>query len=76
VKSKRWVIEGRDGEAHFALNLAAKDLRLITQAAEHAGIRLRTAEANRLAYEEAVDAGLGDADYGAVITFLRDRVAS
>ena len=75
VKSKRWIIDGDDGDTHFALQLAAKDLRLVTQAAERSGVRLRTSEANRLTYEEAADAGLADADYGAVITFLRDRAS-
>ena len=73
VRSKRHLIEGGEGDVHFALGLAAKDLRLVTQAAERAGIRLRSAEANRLTFEEAVDEGLADADYGAVIPFLRDR---
>jgi 3-hydroxyisobutyrate dehydrogenase-like beta-hydroxyacid dehydrogenase len=73
VRSKRHLIEGREGETHFSLGLAAKDLRLVTQAAERVGIRLRTAEANRLTFEEAADAGLSDDDYGAVIPFLRDR---
>ena len=73
VRSKRHLIEGRDGEPHFALGLAAKDMRLVTEAAERAGVRLRAAEANRLTFEEASEKGLSDADYGAVITFLRDR---
>ncbi|MFN2545616.1 MAG: NAD(P)-dependent oxidoreductase [Actinomycetota bacterium] len=72
VKSKRHIIEGAAGDTHFRAALAAKDLRLVTEAAERAGVPLPAAKANRLAYEEAVDAGLGDADYGAVIVFLRD----
>jgi 3-hydroxyisobutyrate dehydrogenase-like beta-hydroxyacid dehydrogenase len=75
VKSKRWVIEGESGETHFAISLAAKDLRLVTQTAERAGVRLCAAEADRVTFEEAEERGLGDADYGAVITFLRDRVS-
>jgi 3-hydroxyisobutyrate dehydrogenase-like beta-hydroxyacid dehydrogenase len=73
VKSKRHLIEGQEGEVHFALRLAAKDLRLVTEAAERAGIRLQAAEAIRRIFEEAVEVGLGDADYGAVIPYLRDR---
>jgi 3-hydroxyisobutyrate dehydrogenase-like beta-hydroxyacid dehydrogenase len=75
VKSKRWVIDGEYGQTHFALSLAAKDLRLVTQASERAGVRLRAAEANRLTFEEAAEAGLADADYGAVIAFLRAQAS-
>ena len=75
IKSKRGLIDGTGADAHFRLALSAKDLRLVTQAAEHAGVRLRTAEANRLTYEEAAGAGLADADYGAIIPYLRDRVS-
>jgi 3-hydroxyisobutyrate dehydrogenase-like beta-hydroxyacid dehydrogenase len=75
VKSKRWVIDGESGETHFSLSLAAKDLRLVAQAAERVGLRLRAAEADRLTFEEADETGLADADYGAVITFLRDRAS-
>ena len=75
VKSKRWVIEGEEREPHFAVGLAAKDLRLVTQAAERSGVRLRSAEANRLTYEEAAEHGLAGADYGAIIPYLRDRAS-
>jgi 3-hydroxyisobutyrate dehydrogenase-like beta-hydroxyacid dehydrogenase len=75
VSSKRWVIDGDPGDTNFALGLAAKDLRLVTEAAERAALPLRSAEANRATYEEAAEAGLADADYGAVITFLRDRAS-
>jgi 3-hydroxyisobutyrate dehydrogenase-like beta-hydroxyacid dehydrogenase len=75
VKSKRWVIDGESGQTHFALSLAAKDLRLVTQASERAGVRLRAAEANRLTFEEAAEEGLADADYGAVTAFLREQAS-
>ena len=73
VQSKRAWIDGEGGDTHFSLALAAKDLRLVTEAAERAGVQLRTAEANRRSYEEAAAEGLEDADYGAVIPYLRDR---
>jgi 3-hydroxyisobutyrate dehydrogenase-like beta-hydroxyacid dehydrogenase len=76
IQSKRGFIDGTGEETHFALRLAAKDLQLITRTAERAGIRLRTAEANRLTYEEAAEQGLADEDYGAIITYLRDRAGS
>ena len=71
--TERHLIEGREGDTHFAVRLAAKDMRLVTEAAGRAGARLGAAEENRQVFEEAVGAGLGDADYGAVIPFLRDR---
>ena len=51
------------------------DEEAVGMMAERAGVRLRSAEANRLTFEEAAEADLADADYGAVIPFLRDRVA-
>src|SRR2546423_975999 len=73
VRSKRHLIDGREGETNFALRLAAKDMRLVTEAAERAGVRLRAGHANQLTFGEASGEGLSDADYGAVIPFLRDR---
>ena len=75
VKSKRALIDGTGANVHFRVALAAKDLRLVTQAAERAGVRLESAEANRRIYEEATRSGLADEDYGSVIPFLRDRAS-
>jgi 3-hydroxyisobutyrate dehydrogenase-like beta-hydroxyacid dehydrogenase len=75
VKSKRRLIEGTGENVHFRVALAAKDLRLVSEAAKRAGVRLEGAEASRRTYEEAVEAGFADADYGAVIPYLRDRAS-
>jgi 3-hydroxyisobutyrate dehydrogenase-like beta-hydroxyacid dehydrogenase len=73
IRAKRPLIDGQQIPTNFALALAAKDLRLVTEAARNAGITLRSAEANRAAFEAAANAGLADADYGAIIPFIRDR---
>ena len=73
IRAKRPLIDGKQIPTNFALHLAAKDLRLVTEAAENAGITLSGAKANRAAFEAAAAAGLADADYGAIIPFIRDR---
>ena len=76
VKSKRKLIESGVYPANFKLGLAAKDLRLVTEAAETAGVELRMAAAARSWLERADEHGLGDLDYSAVIADVRGRPAS
>lgn len=76
VKSKRALIESGTFAPNFTLALAAKDLRLVTGAAEEAGVELRVAQAARSWLERADDAGLGGLDYSAVIAQVRGRPAS
>jgi 3-hydroxyisobutyrate dehydrogenase-like beta-hydroxyacid dehydrogenase len=76
VKGKRGLVESGVYEANFKLGLAAKDLRLVTTAAEEAGVELRLAPAARAWLEEADAAGLGDLDYSAVIAQVRGRPAT
>jgi 3-hydroxyisobutyrate dehydrogenase-like beta-hydroxyacid dehydrogenase len=76
VKSKRKLIESGVYPANFKLALAAKDLRLVTEAAEAAGVELRMAAAARSWLERADDHGKGDLDYSAVIADVRGRPAS
>ena len=73
VKSKRKLIESGAYPANFKLALAAKDLRLVTEAA---GVDLRMAAAARTWLERAVEHGLGDLDYSAVVADVRGRPAS
>ena len=76
TKSKRKLIESGEYPANFKLALAAKDLRLVTAAAEEAGLELRLAPGAR-AWLEAADAeGLGELDYSAVIAAVRGKRAS
>lgn len=76
VKSKRKLIESGVYPANFKLALAAKDLRLVTEAAEAAGVELRMAAAARSWLERADEHGLGDLDYSAVVADVRGRPAS
>jgi 3-hydroxyisobutyrate dehydrogenase-like beta-hydroxyacid dehydrogenase len=71
VKSKRKLIETGVYEPNFSLALAAKDLRLVTEAADEAGVELRLSPAARSWLERAEAAGLGDLDYSAVIADVR-----
>jgi 3-hydroxyisobutyrate dehydrogenase-like beta-hydroxyacid dehydrogenase len=76
VKGKRKLIESGVYPANFKLALAAKDLRLVTEAAGAAGVELKMAPAARAWLELATDHGLGDLDYSAVIADVRGRPAS
>jgi len=49
------------------MSLAGKDARLIAGIAGEYGVDLRLAAAALSWFESAVDAGLGDQDYGAVL---------
>ncbi|MDQ2826339.1 MAG: NAD-binding protein [Actinomycetota bacterium] len=74
VRGKRTLIEGGDYRpANFKLALAAKDLGLVTGAAEAAGVDLRLARAACAWFAQAEAAGLGDRDYSAVIAAARGQ---
>jgi 3-hydroxyisobutyrate dehydrogenase/2-hydroxy-3-oxopropionate reductase len=55
----------------FAVDLALKDLRLIGAMAADSGARLPGADASRAVLQAASDAGLGAADFSAVLRQLR-----
>lgn len=76
ARGKRPLIESGVYTPNFTLALAAKDLRLVTEAAEAAGVELRVAAAARSWLERADEHGLGDLDYSAVIADVRGRAAS
>ncbi|MFN2606282.1 MAG: NAD(P)-dependent oxidoreductase [Acidimicrobiales bacterium] len=76
VKGKRDHVESGRYPANFALSLAAKDLRLVDEAARGAGVRLRVAPAARAWLDEAEAAGLGSLDYSAVVAHVRGRPAA
>jgi len=71
LKSKRPLIESGEYQPNFALALAAKDLRLVDEAARGAGVDAWVAAAARAHFEDADRAGLGGLDYSAVITHVR-----
>jgi 3-hydroxyisobutyrate dehydrogenase-like beta-hydroxyacid dehydrogenase len=76
VRSKRQLIESGEYPANFKLALAAKDLGLVTAAADEAGLGLKLAPAARAWLEAADGAGLGDLDYSAVVAHARGREAT
>ena len=76
AKGKRPLIESGVYKPNFTLGLAAKDLRLVMEAAEAAGVELRLAAAARSWFERADEHGLGHLDYSAVIADVRGRPAS
>lgn len=76
VKSKRKLVESGVYRPNFTLALAAKDLALVTSAAERAGLGLRLSAAARAWLEQADASGLGDLDYSAVIAEVRGRPAT
>jgi 3-hydroxyisobutyrate dehydrogenase-like beta-hydroxyacid dehydrogenase len=73
AKRKRDNILSDRYEPNFKLALAAKDMRLVMEAAQQNGAQLKVAEAARSWLEDAADAGLGDLDYSAVIRLITSR---
>ncbi len=67
AKRRRASIESGEYPPRFSLALARKDADLVTEAAASAGVDLRVAAAVRSWLREAEEAGLGDADYSAVL---------
>jgi 3-hydroxyisobutyrate dehydrogenase len=72
---ERWRprLKGEDQSSYFRLALARKDLAITFDEAEHKGTELTVAEAAAARCDEAIDAGLGDEDFGAVVPFLRQK---
>jgi 3-hydroxyisobutyrate dehydrogenase len=75
VRSKREHIDSGVYPPRFKLTLAAKDLRLVTEAAEAADSDLRVARAARSWLEDADRVGLGELDYSAVTAHIRGHDA-
>ncbi len=61
---------GDEADVAFALRLAAKDVRLVLQAAHAAGTPASQMRCNLEQLEAAIDAGHGDDDMAALATFL------
>jgi 3-hydroxyisobutyrate dehydrogenase len=70
---ERWRprLEGEDQSSYFRLALARKDLAIAFDEAEREGTELRVAETAGARCEEAIEDGLGDEDFGAIVPFLR-----
>ena len=70
---ERWRprLKGEDQSSYFRLALARKDLAIVFDEAEGEGTELTVAETAAARCDEAIDAGLGDEDFGAIVPFLR-----
>ena len=70
---ERWRprLKGEDQSSYFRLALARKDLAIVFDEAEREGTELTVAQAAAARCDEAIEAGLGDEDFGAIVPFLR-----
>jgi 3-hydroxyisobutyrate dehydrogenase-like beta-hydroxyacid dehydrogenase len=73
AERRRPSLEADEFPPRFTLSLARKDADLIAEAAATAGVDLRLAAAAHSWLREAEDAGLGDADYSAVLARILER---
>ena len=70
VKAKRANVESGQFAPSFKLRHAAKDLRLVTEAAAARGRELKQARANRAWLDEAAERGAADLDFSAVVATI------
>ena len=70
VGAKRANVESGQFAPNFKLRHAAKDLRLVTEAAAARGRELKQARANRAWLDEAAERGAGDLDFSAVVATI------
>jgi 3-hydroxyisobutyrate dehydrogenase-like beta-hydroxyacid dehydrogenase len=70
---ERWRprLEGSYDRPDFRLALARKDLAIVFEEAERARVELTVPEAAAARCDQALGAGLGDRDFGAIVPFLR-----
>jgi 3-hydroxyisobutyrate dehydrogenase-like beta-hydroxyacid dehydrogenase len=70
---ERWRprLMGEDQSSYFRLALARKDLAIVFDEAERKDADLTVAETAAARCDEAIAAGLGDEDFGAIVPFLR-----
>ena len=73
AERRRPAIESGEYPPRFALYLARKDADLILEAAAKTATELHVTEGARDWLAEAEDAGLGDADYSAVLARILER---
>src|SRR5256885_3476591 len=73
VKAKRANVESGDFKPSFKLRHAAKDLRLVTEAAAARRRELRQAKANRAWLDDAAGRGAADLDFSAAVATIRGK---
>jgi 3-hydroxyisobutyrate dehydrogenase-like beta-hydroxyacid dehydrogenase len=72
VRAKRSNVESAQFAPSFKLRLADKDLRLVTEAGDEAGLDLKAARATRAWLDEAMEDGAGDLDFSAVVATITE----
>ena len=75
ARAKRANVETGRYPGNFALWLAAKDMRLASDAADHASVNLPTAKTVRRWLDQAADQGAADLDFSAVVATILDQPA-
>jgi 3-hydroxyisobutyrate dehydrogenase-like beta-hydroxyacid dehydrogenase len=70
VRAKRSNVESGRYPPSFKLRLADKDLRLVTEVGDQAGLDLRVARATRAWLDEAMEQGAGDLDFSSVVATI------
>ncbi len=73
VAAKRANIESDQFAPSFKLQLAAKDMKLVMEAAAARGRDLKQARANRAWLDEAAERGAADLDFSAVVATIRGQ---
>jgi 3-hydroxyisobutyrate dehydrogenase-like beta-hydroxyacid dehydrogenase len=76
VAAKRTNVESGQFVPTFKLRHAAKDLRLVVEAAAARGHDLKQARANRGWLDEAAEHGAADLDFSAVVATIADTSPS
>jgi 3-hydroxyisobutyrate dehydrogenase len=71
VRAKRANVEAGDFKPSFKLRHAAKDLRLVTEAATSRRRELKQASVNRAWLDEAAGRGAADLDFSVVVSTIR-----
>ena len=72
---ERWRprLKGEDHASYFRLALARKDLAIVFDEAERKASSSPSPRRPRAGDDEAIEAGLGDEDFGAIVPFLRQK---
>ena len=73
VRAKRANIESGDFTPSFKLRHAAKDLKLVTEAAASRRRELKQARVNRAWLDEAAEHGAADLDFSSVVETIRGK---
>jgi 3-hydroxyisobutyrate dehydrogenase-like beta-hydroxyacid dehydrogenase len=73
AQRRRPMVESGDYSARFRLSLARKDMDLVAETAQRAGLHLRLDEAGRSWLRDAEHDGRGQQDYTAIIAAILER---